>query len=174
MGEIATDLGDNDKRTRSASGGGSRYGGDLRKNIQACKGFTDPERPQFWVASNSIGTAEQGRGYKWAGGQPLYTACYTIFPPNREICTDGGAQRSGIYTFSSRHQGGCHVLMGDGAVKFITDSVEAGEADTRLTVVFWDEDGDGDDSIVHGSPSVFGLWGALGTVAGDEVIDQDF
>ena len=33
---------------------------------------------------------------------------------------------------SSRHQGGAHVLMGDGAVIFMTDSVEAGDQDAPV------------------------------------------
>ncbi|MEM8913688.1 MAG: H-X9-DG-CTERM domain-containing protein, partial [Planctomycetota bacterium] len=63
--------------------------------------------------------------------------------------------------------GGVHVLMGDGAVKFITDSVEAGD---RNHGDVWLE-GTGDRA--PGSKSPYGLWGALGTRAASEVIDEE-
>jgi len=64
----------------------------------------------------------------------------------------------------SRHQGGCHVLMGDGAVKFITDSIEAGNQSSATI------NGSGN----AGKPSPYGLWGSLGTRACKEVIDTEF
>jgi prepilin-type processing-associated H-X9-DG protein len=45
-----------------------------------------------------------------------------------------------------RHRGGTHVLMGDGAVRFITDSIEAGDHS-------------------RSEKSQYGLWGRLGTRA---------
>ena len=51
----------------------------------------------------------------------------TILPPNSEICRNTSGQEY-VLPPGSLHQGGCHVLMGDGAVKFITDSIEAGNA----------------------------------------------
>ena len=60
-----------------------------------------------------------------------------------------------------RHQGGAHVLMADGAVKFITDSIEAGNVNASARVL-------------AGVESPFGLWGALGTRGSNEVIDTEF
>jgi len=67
---------------------------------------------------------------------------------------------------SSRHVGGAHVLMADGAVIFITDSIEAGN---RNHGVVW-LNGMGDRQ--PGSESPFGLWGALGTRASKETIEE--
>ena len=71
----------------------------------------------------------------------------------------------------SRHQGGAHVLMGDGAVVFITDSVEAGDQ-TAPPI----ERGSGDPGWMPGAepgrPSPYGLWGALGTRAVGETIEE--
>ncbi len=94
---------------------------------------------------------------------------HTILPPNKEICTDahGGAGHGDVVsTASSRHQGGAHVLMGDGAVKFVTDSIEAGNS--RNPVVFLG--GTAANLNATGSQSPFGLWGALGTRGASEVI----
>ena len=77
-----------------------------------------------------------------------------------------------IGTMSSRHQGGCHVLMADGAVVFITDSIEAG--DNRAQVVWLNgmNQGPSPPANVPGSQSPFGLWGALGSKAAKETIEM--
>jgi hypothetical protein len=56
----------------------------------------------------------------------------------------------------SHHVGGVHVLIGDGAVAFVTDSIEAGNVESTYANA--------------GGESPFGLWGALGTLASRETI----
>ena len=56
--------------------------------------------------------------------------------------------------------------MGDGAVIFMTDSVEAG--DSSVGNVTWD----GTGQLAPGSESPYGLWGALGTRANRERIEE--
>ncbi len=166
-GEIVTDLGDQDKRTHlalttlfpSASGAAT-----------ACGVSTDPLRPQFWATPmvapiTLLGTAEEKRGYKWALGRPFYTGMTTILPPNREVCGRVNDLSDGVFPPGSRHQGGCHVLMGDGAVKFITDSIEAGNLTSPQVAET--------TYLPPGSASPFGLWGALGTKANREVIQEE-
>ena len=67
---------------------------------------------------------------------------------------------------SSRHVGGAHVLMADGAVVFITDSIEAG---ARNQGDVWRN---GTGNRAPGSQSPHGLWGALGTRASAETIEE--
>ncbi len=135
-GELNTDLGDNHITTRVAQRGG------ILGNPSLCGDQLDPNRPQFWdpgtdFASNND---EVQRGYKWANGMAVNTGITTILPPNREICSNGNNTFTiGIYGASSRHNGGCHVLMGDGAVIFMTDSVEAG--DSTIGNVVWNGSG---------------------------------
>lgn len=181
-GEIMTDLFDNDTRSRGAfnvsnsgrnvitTGDGATY---------ACldsQSFIDPERPSFWLASifpahdpaNDDGSAyplgvAQGtrRGASWASYANMHTGVTTNRGPNTELCLHGQNERTaGNWSISSRHTGGAHILMGDGAVIFISDSIDAG--DGRI--------GQG-DGIQGGTPSPFGLIGALGTRATREVID---
>ncbi|MFG0254036.1 MAG: DUF1559 domain-containing protein [Rhodopirellula sp. JB053] len=168
-GEIATDLGDRDKRTHLADNRVSNIlnaGGNL-----ACRVSIDPERPQFWSdtpAPNALtGSADQQRGMKWASLLPIFTQMLTILPPNAELCGNNFYYSIMVAPPSSRHQGGVHVLMGDGAVKFVTDSIEAGDGNRGQVGVHAAHD---DPLSVPGSPSPYGLWGALGTRASSEVI----
>jgi prepilin-type processing-associated H-X9-DG protein len=168
-GEIATDLGDNLAKTQGVHGDDAT-GGDHRQNPSICQSLLDPERPQYWdptvVASFAVGGTQNQRGYKWAHGRPRQTGMTTILPPNRETCTRGSTGR-GVYPPSSRHQGGCHILMGDGAVIFVTDSIEAGDQ----TAPNVHRDGP-PTYAAPGSQSPYGLWGALGTRANKETIEE--
>ena len=97
------------------------------------------------------------------------TGITTILPPNREICSRGNNTfTQGMYGPSSRHQGGCHILMGDGAVVFITDSIESGDA-THGNIIW-----NGTGTRAPGRQSPYGLWGAMGTRATKEVISEAF
>ncbi len=175
MGEFITDIGDDDKRTRHLNGTSTRNvkspGGAL-----ACEPFIDSERPQFWDSSAPFASNAQidnRRGYRWAWGIPIHTGVYAVLPPNRELCfTQDWYQSEGICPPSSRHQGGAHILMGDGAVKFITDSIEAGNPAARAMVSTAAVNTD--PLSVAGAESPFGLWGALGTRASREVVDGEF
>jgi prepilin-type N-terminal cleavage/methylation domain-containing protein/prepilin-type processing-associated H-X9-DG protein len=167
MGEIITDLGDNDKRSRAVDSQSPDLW--LANNTLSCRQYVDPARPQFWLGSGPpfTGDAEQRRGFKWAMARPLYTGFLTVLPPNGEICFQDTQEGEGNPTASSRHQGGCHVLMADGAVKFVTDSIEAGNSNSAQ-VRF------GGGFLPPGSESPYGLWGALGTRAAKEVIKSEF
>ena len=162
-GEINTDLGDNDITTRVAERGG------ILNNPSLCYDQIDPDRPRFWdpgtdFASNNV---EVQRGYKWFNGMVVYSGITTITPPNGPVCSDGNNTFTrGLYPPSSRHQGGCHILMGDGAVIFITDSIESG--DRTAGNVTWN----GTGIRAPGSPSPYGLWGALGTRGAKENVEE--
>ncbi|MCM2370400.1 DUF1559 domain-containing protein [Aporhodopirellula aestuarii] len=184
-GEIATDLGDRDTRTNP------RHALVLGTDTPAtCNDtFGDPNRPQFWISTQTTllgnNSSAEVRGYRWADGNPVFTVMNTILPPNAKTCVTSGAQTtnpeyndgtansaarhgSGYLPPSSRHQGGVHVLMGDGAVKFITDSIEAGSA--NVLPVYQG----GSGAQAPGRASSYGLWGKLGTRASKEVIDSEF
>ncbi|MFK8111379.1 MAG: DUF1559 domain-containing protein [Rubripirellula sp.] len=169
MGEIVTDLGDRDNRGTQTNNGSQNPPRDVRDNPSWCvdQGQVDPNRPRFWIPGQATGGNNNGRGYKWADFRPNWSGFHTIHPPNAPICGGNNVGQTGSFPASSRHQGGAHVLMGDGAVIFMTDSVEAG--DPRHEMV-WRFAVDVDS--VTGSPSPYGLWGALGTKANRETIEE--
>ncbi len=165
-GETPSDLGDNDIRTRGArstTGNVRDVGGN-----KTCDIYIDPARPRFWLPTATFvplaggGTEpEQRRGFKWAHLRGIWGNFTAATPPNSPICMDVNNFNTGLLPAGSRHQGGCHVLMGDGAVKFITNSIEAGNQNSaHVSSVA--------PYLAPGSQSPFGLWGALGTKASAE------
>lgn len=165
-GEIATDTGDGDKRTRPSLNNPTVHDEPL-----VCSAQLDPDRPRFWATvpkhHGGGGLLEnESRGARWADGAGLYSSFNTILTPNRELCLSAGPSGIGTLTNSSGHMGGAHVLIADGAVVFMTDSVDGG--DNRLGTVI--VGGTGPRS--PDSPSPYGLWGALGTRASAEAIDE--
>jgi prepilin-type processing-associated H-X9-DG protein len=174
MGEIATDLGDKDSRTIAAGPGpsGRSNPGLILNNPRYCienpLPFLDPARPRFWDAGLRTDNVIRGRGYAWADGNTIHTGFNSINPPNSPLCIGNGVNGISMFSASSRHQGGAHVLMGDGAVVFITDSIEAGDQNASNV----HRGGTAALGNTPGSKSPYGLWGALGTRASSETIEE--
>jgi prepilin-type N-terminal cleavage/methylation domain-containing protein/prepilin-type processing-associated H-X9-DG protein len=104
----------------------------------------------------------------WHRRDDSASAFYTILPPNSPSCTaDAGPLPTDnvMMSATSYHQGGVNVAFADGAVKFITDNIDAGDPNTtppNTTNVggIWG---------VYGQ-STWGVWGALGTMKAAEII----
>lgn len=108
-------------------------------------------------------------GYRWADGAAFFHAFTTILAPNTAVCllgnsddwrATGGHYGPGIWTPTSEHTGGVQVSYVDGSVHFISDNIDTG----NLGIVAPLENA--------GGPSPFGVWGALGTKSGSEVISE--
>ena len=102
-------------------------------------------------------------GYRWGDGAAFFQAFNTILPPNSASCLIGGSTwpsggghfGPGIWTATSEHPGGVLVLLADGSAKMISENIDAGN---RMSV-----------PMISG-PSVFGVWGALGTKSSHEML----
>ncbi len=175
-GEIPTDLGDKDVRTQAYINAGRNGGVYDDPGIAETNNWKDPARPQFWnpTVTSVQGVGEGMRGYRWAAHAGVYSSVCTILPPNRELVMCNGITSGGTLAPGSRHQGGAHILMGDGAVIFMTDSVEAG--DSHGPTVYTNVGGTSSSAInprtVPGCQSPFGLWGSLGTRASKESVEE--
>jgi prepilin-type N-terminal cleavage/methylation domain-containing protein len=93
----------------------------------------------------------------WCDGQSENVAFLTVLGPNAVSCTNDGNGNSDstspLLSASSFHTGGVHCLMADGAVRFISDNIDTGNLGVASSL---------------GSPSPYGVWGAMGTKAGGE------
>jgi prepilin-type processing-associated H-X9-DG protein len=173
------------------SGGKREIKADFVRNISAmadpnntiliparCKtgAHINPERPQFYADNATVsGSLSQAKHSRWADSRAYYSAFHTILPPNDPNCVDAnndGNHSGVISTAGSRHAGGAHVLMGDGAVIFMTESVDAG--DPELPTVCVQRSGTAPPvASLPGSASNYGLWGALGTRDAGETIEEE-
>jgi prepilin-type N-terminal cleavage/methylation domain-containing protein/prepilin-type processing-associated H-X9-DG protein len=106
---------------------------------------------------------QDGLGNPWSDGGIQHSGFTTILPPNSASCVvSGWDSDAAIISASSRHPGGVHVLLCDGAVRFIAESINAGNSAAPDPAL-----GRGNGGIPGQSP--YGVWGALGTRAGGEI-----
>ncbi len=156
-GEIVVDSGRNEvKATVMMNRGGNGCNAPESYNVPA---HIDPARPSYTLnAGGNLweGTLRNSRGRRWHEGTAHFGTFHTIRPPNSYSMSRGWADNFGFSTAASRHQGGCHVLMADGAVKFVTDSVEAGDQNRTAP-------GCAGGAADAGMKSPYGIWGALGS-----------
>jgi len=109
---------------------------------------------RFFVAGSSI----QARfGIAWQDANPMYVSFNTVLPPNGPSCADGGINGDSVHLVipaASRHTGGVNATLCDGSVRFISSSIDTGNLNARQTI---------------SGPSMYGIWGALGSRNGGEV-----
>ena len=158
MGEIATDLDDRDARTVSAIASH-----DIFKSPTVCDDYREADRPNFF--GGDVPVTSHGRGGRWADGAAAFSMINIIRPPNSASCVvDTVELADGFFNASSRHQGGAHIMMGDGAVIFMTDSVDVGDCSEAVMTP---------EQLDNGpAEAKYGLWGALGSAAGAEEIEE--
>ena len=77
----------------------------------------------------------------------------TIIKPNAVSCLDNWGTM--FLNATSFHTGGVNVLLMDGSVQFVSDTVDTGGADAEK------------GQVISG-PSNFGVWGAMGSPGGSE------
>ena len=105
--------------------------------------------------------AEKGR--RWCNADYASTNFQAILPPNSPSCSssnDALSDRSAMITAGSAHTGGANVVMADGSVHFISDTIDAGDLNWKNV--------DG-----YRGKSMHGVWGALATPRGKEAVTLD-
>ncbi|MEM6690086.1 MAG: DUF1559 domain-containing protein [Planctomycetota bacterium] len=166
MGEIPTDLGDRDKRTAYMELFNGSFAGAYNDNpsIAVDNVWADPEDSLRWDAQFQtdgsdprVTGSRNRRGARWAEHYGSFGTCNTILGPNRE-CVANWRDSSAVWSIGSRHVGGAHILLGDGAVAFINDGIDAG--DPRSASVRWNNR----ESL----KSPYGVWGSYGSRKGGE------
>ncbi len=138
----------------------------------------------FYVSTTTAGPLPL-MSERWACGLPYFSAVTIAAPPNSGSCVGAAlatltpsaplTEQNGFYTPSSRHTGGVHALMGDGTVRFINETINSVSA-CSLAPSSATSTGLGQTSTNSGSfcngQSPFGIWGALGTMATGETVND--
>ncbi|MEP3478750.1 MAG: DUF1559 domain-containing protein [Fuerstiella sp.] len=126
-------------------------------NPSGCLALFDRTTNRY-VDSAAFGSSDQKQGYRWADGSGHFTGVTTILPPNSPSCAKQNRDdRDGVYSAGSKHTGGVQVVMFDGSVRFISENIDTGD----LT-----------QPVPTSGRSPYGIWGALGSIQGGEVLGE--
>ncbi len=156
------------ERVQANFGIGGKSTPDVREGILTSVGSINTSPGACLAAAAAItsgsryttGTAVKGKfSSTWCDGQPENVAFTAVIAPNGPSCiNDSNGNSDGsinLLAASSYHTGGVHALMCDGAVKFISNSIDTGNLGIANTI---------------GGRSPHGVWGALGTRNGGEAV----
>ncbi|MBA4190375.1 MAG: prepilin-type cleavage/methylation domain-containing protein [Planctomycetaceae bacterium] len=92
----------------------------------------------------------------WHSGLASHIGFNTVLPPNSPNCiNENWGDGWGLMSATSYHAGGVNAVLADGSVRFIPNGINTGSSSA---------------SEPTSGASPYGVWGALGTMAGGEVI----
>lgn len=94
----------------------------------------------------------------------MVNAFTTVLPPNGPSATVPRDPESGCVSASSYHGDGVNVLMGNGVVRFVSNTIDVGDSNATSVTPLLDNDG---------KESPYGVWGAMGTRGGKEIIPSE-
>ena len=135
----------------------------------------DPSDPTLLAtavhAAQSSPQRIPGTMFHFGGGLTHFIAAV---PPNGPYCvssttTDYNAGEVTSYsTASSYHSGGVNVAMADASVRFVSDSIDVGNTGVTISATTCGGATSNYQNFI--GPSLWGVWGALGSMNGSESV----
>ena len=111
---------------------------------------------------NTWGDGGWGKGRRWGDSLNAFTGFFTITPPNSPTCSNDNAESNAMPPPSSFHTGGVNAAMADGSVRFVSQSIDCGNLSASMPAV-------PSNSRTYSGPSLWGVWGSMGSAIGGEV-----
>ena len=157
--------------------GGHIYDGNRPGNDRDPAGFSpaeclaaaqDPLNPgRYTLALSSGWTFNADRGDAWYSLESQLTGFGTTLPPNGPSCSadttariGDPAREAGYFSAGSYHSGVVQVVLCDGSVRAVNDTIDTGDQNVAGLIV---------------GQSPYGVWGAIGSRNGGEVVSaEDF
>ncbi|MGL4943624.1 MAG: DUF1559 domain-containing protein [Thermoguttaceae bacterium] len=116
------------------------------------------------MLASGFSASSQRRGHRWGDRASIFTGFMTALPPNYPSCNrDDSVNGCLALTPTSNHSGGVNVGLCDGAVRFVSETIDCGD----ITKVLGYPTNTGEGHQWTG-PSTGGIWGKVATPAGSE------
>jgi prepilin-type N-terminal cleavage/methylation domain-containing protein/prepilin-type processing-associated H-X9-DG protein len=112
-----------------------------------------------WMPASTVGSSQY---FGWAQSFPHQTGFFTILPPNAPTCVSSTSLQSASSNASSFHVGGVNVSFCDGSVRFVDNSIYAGDPNQTPPQP------SNSDCRTYKGQSLWGVWGAMGTIGRGE------
>jgi type II secretory pathway pseudopilin PulG len=102
--------------------------------VTLTNGVADPCAGNYNTSTKLVGTPYQGsnagiQSTAWTSGYPLFSTFATAYPPNGPSCAgfanvNANVNGSAAIAASSYHPGGCQAALGDGSVRFWSETID--------------------------------------------------
>lgn len=138
---------------------------EVLDNPEYCLSLLDENDRRNYDSAVELGT---GRGERWADGAAQFSMFNTILGPGAPSGQVGYPSETadGIYSASANHPAGVNCLLVDASVRNISGDINAGVSSApALTET---------QMKIPGTASPYGVWGALGTRAGEDLSRSDW